>query len=387
MRMQSLILESAVIATLVALVNIATASRARACSCLAPTVASSYHSASDVAYIDIRRTFVASDTRYYVGYVAQTFKGCLVAAQRVILKTPVSSATCGSELRLLRRYLINGNAAGSVLGTRVLSISLCSYDRQVSELSEQDQAFLNGRSVCCGDKCGCADGSQPVQCLVEPCSMAPYCPDGECVANYCGGCNAEFFDERGELVCEGPSECASDADCASGTWCRQAQSGGYECVPFVGEGSRCAGFTLPWLYQRCEPGLTCDTPELIADAPGICRPSCKSSADCKELSYCASDKLCDDDGACEREVDCNLPGNLYAAPKCLGYGVCGQDQHCGWVCGSPQCVNLAGLELGPCDAVLGWGVIDGRCTALSGCSAEPFKLFASSDECRNTCMP
>jgi hypothetical protein len=389
MRVQNLILNAALISAISALVNLATASSAAACSCVAPSVESSYHAASDVVYVDVRRSFTTSSTRYYVGYVADTFKGCLRTGQRVILKTPVSSATCGSVLGF-ERYLINGHPDGGFLGTPVLAISLCSYDRPVAELTTHDLTFLNGRTVCCGGECSCADGSQPVQCLVDPCSVAPPCDAGKCVANYCGGCNAEFYDEGGERVCDGPVACKSDEDCAADSWCRQVQSDGstdpsYACVPFVGEGARCNGFTAPWLYERCQPYLTCDTPDNVADAPGVCRASCQSNEDCKEGSYCASDKLCDDDGACEREVDCNLPGNDYAHIECVGHGVCGFDGRCGWECKPPQCVDLFGYDFGPCDAVLGWGVIENQCSELSGCSAGDFTLFATGDECRKTC--
>ncbi|HTU63496.1 MAG TPA: hypothetical protein VMF89_33770, partial [Polyangiales bacterium] len=175
----------------------------------------------------------------------------------------------------------------------------------------------------------------PVQCFADPCSVAPACTEGECVANYCGGCNAEFYDTFGHAVCEDPSECRTDTDCPQGTWCRQAQTSEnleiYECAPFVGEGARCHGFTLPWLYERCEPSLTCDTPDGVDDATGICRKSCDSNRDCKEPSYCATDKLCDDDGACERDLDCNLPGNVYGHIECVGRGVCAE-QRCGWEC-------------------------------------------------------
>jgi hypothetical protein len=390
MRMQFLVLHSILFAALIVFVDMVVPSRVAACSCLLPTVESSYQHASDVAFIDLKRTYVSGDTRYYLGRVVRTFKGCLRAGQRVLLKTHVSEATCGVELRL-KRYLINGSAAGEFLGAPVLSISLCSYDRQVSLLTDQDQKFLEGRTVCCGDDCSCADGSKPVQCFADPCSVAPECEQGECIANYCGGCNAEFYDETGNAVCEDPSECKTDADCASGSWCRQMQSDGstppsYECAPFVGEGARCNGFTLPWLYERCEPGLVCDTPDMIADAPGICRKGCESDKDCKPGSYCASDKLCDEDGACEREVDCNLPGNAYAHIECVGHGVCSWEQRCGYECGVPECVDLAGLDTGPCDAMLGWAVIDGRCGELSGCSTGDFKLFNTGDECRRTCL-
>jgi hypothetical protein len=389
MRLQSLILNAALISAISAFVNVATAGRAAACSCFPPSVESSYHYASDVAYIDVLGTFRSSDTRYYVGYVARTFKGCLYERQRVILKTPVSSATCGAELGF-ERYLINGQRTGSFLGTPVLSINLCSYDRPVGELSEQDVAFLNGRTVCCGDACSCADGSQPVHCLVDPCSVAPACAEGECVANYCGGCSAEFYDQRGEPVCEGPVACKADEDCDGDSWCRPVQSDGstdstYECVLFVGEGARCNGFTLPWLYERCEPQLTCDTPDNVADAPGVCRASCESDADCREGSYCASDKLCDDDGACEREVDCNLPGNNYAHIECVGHGVCSLEGRCGWQCKAPQCVDLAGYDFGPCKRLLGAGVIDGQCQEIGGCDAMGFDLFQDVESCRKTC--
>lgn len=393
MRTQTLLVHSALIAATIAVVNVGVTSSAAACSCVAPTVESSYNSSTDVATIDIRRQFVIGSTRYYQGRVQRTFKGCLQPSAVVFLRTPVSSATCGALLALQQPYLINGNDAGTFLGVPMLSISLCSYNIQVSALTDHDRAFLEGRTVCCGDACTCADGTQPVNCFADPCSVAPACAEGKCVANYCGGCNAEFYDAGGNAVCQNPpSGCKTDADCGTDQWCRQAKSDGttplsYECVPFVGEGASCDGFTIPWLYERCEPGLTCDTPDFVADASGICRRSCASNDDCKGGQYCASDKLCDDDGTCEREVDCNLPGNDYAHIECVGHGTCGDDRRCGWTCAAPECVDLAGLNFGPCDAVLGWGVQAGRCTQLSGCDAGGFKLFATGEECRKACTP
>ena len=52
----------------------------------------------------------------------------------------------------------------------------------------------------------CPDGSEPVNCFVAPCdvSSCPAYPDATCIDNYCGGCNAEYFDEYGERVhCSG----------------------------------------------------------------------------------------------------------------------------------------------------------------------------------------
>jgi hypothetical protein len=68
--------------------------------------------------------------------------------------------------------------------------------------------------ISCGDEgtCGrtcsastCADGSEPVQCLVDPCEVtSPEClaeKPVSCVSDYCGGCNAYRFDKAGNQVC------------------------------------------------------------------------------------------------------------------------------------------------------------------------------------------
>ena len=46
-----------------------------------------------------------------------------------------------------------------------------------------------------------------VNCTLSPCDAQASCdtyPDAECVADYCGGCIARFYDEYGQEVhCEG----------------------------------------------------------------------------------------------------------------------------------------------------------------------------------------
>ena len=52
----------------------------------------------------------------------------------------------------------------------------------------------------------CQDGSQPVNCSVNPCTLAT-CdshPNATCMPNYCGGCNADFYgDDGGKVDCDG----------------------------------------------------------------------------------------------------------------------------------------------------------------------------------------
>ncbi|XP_070581620.1 four-domain proteases inhibitor-like [Ptychodera flava] len=55
----------------------------------------------------------------------------------------------------------------------------------------------------------CPDGSQPVNCLIDPCQVTTETcdayPDAECQADYCGGCNVIFVDAFGNKV-----NCAAD---------------------------------------------------------------------------------------------------------------------------------------------------------------------------------
>jgi hypothetical protein len=292
--------------------------RAEACKCLPPTVESSYNNSSDVVRARVLSKVQAGDTTRFRARVQRTFKGCLTPSQIVVLTTPSSSATCGAQLQVGGSYLIHGDAAGSYLGLSQLAINSCDFNRLFASLTAHDRAFLDGRTVCCGARCTCADGTRPVNCFVDPCQVAPECPEGECVANYCGGCNAEFYDESGFAVCQ----------------------------------------------ER----------------------TCQSEADCAGSEYCASGSVCAGDGQCEHDVDCNLPGNDYPHIECVGHGICDQASgRCGWTCGEPQCLDRAGFNFGPCDAVLGVVVLDGRCVEVSGCSADPFGVFASVAECERAC--
>ena len=46
----------------------------------------------------------------------------------------------------------------------------------------------------------CPDGTPVVSCFTDPCGECPNYPNARCEANYCGGCNAVYYDERGNNV-------------------------------------------------------------------------------------------------------------------------------------------------------------------------------------------
>jgi eight-cysteine-cluster-containing protein len=189
---------------------------ADACSCFPSSVESGYQSSSDVVAVVPLFGFLTGSERRYLAQVTDTFKGCTQHGHLVLLTTPSSSATCGGTLKLGTEYLINADRNGSAFGLPKLGFTLCGYNLPTDDLGAHDREFLAGRTVCCGDDCHCADGSEPVLCFANPCDVTPACAEAvRCEANYCGGCNAEFYDESGHAACEPEpfGDCSSDADC------------------------------------------------------------------------------------------------------------------------------------------------------------------------------
>ncbi len=55
--------------------------------------------------------------------------------------------------------------------------------------------------------------------------------------------------------------------------------------------------------------------------------------------------------------------------------------------GGDACQDLAGVNFGPCEAIVGVGLVDGKCVDISGCGCEPHcdAFFADPVECATTC--
>ena len=262
---------------------------AEACSCFPSTVSSSYQSYDQVVRVRVGKLLKSSDnfTSRYSGNVLEAFKGCLSGS--VIIETASNGATCG--LGLTRgEWLLNGYLTASKGGTPTIQVNLCGYNREFSSLSNPDLDYLYSRTNCCDGSCQCTDGSAPVNCFAQPCSVSSCDVEGAtCQDNYCDGCAAEWYDTLGNQVCN--DECAGDEDCSADTWCRQNEAGVLTCVPFVGAGDSCEGFTLPWYYERCEAGLQCVSDPTIADIPGIC-----ATCDYNGEPYMEGDSFTADDG-------------------------------------------------------------------------------------------
>jgi hypothetical protein len=100
-------------------------------------------------------------------------------------------------------YLLTANLEP---GAEAYAITLCGYNREWESLSGEDRDFLASRPVVCedsGQRMTCADGSLPLACFVNSCDLEQSCDEAAvCEFNPCGGCRAEYYDERWAPVCE-----------------------------------------------------------------------------------------------------------------------------------------------------------------------------------------
>lgn len=172
---------------------------AEACSCLPPTVQSSWNNADEVFAGRVVSERIISNYRVYDIQITRDGNGCRTPGTRVQLATLRSAATCGTSFAVGGHYLFFADLV-SIAGSRRLLTNACAGNTPVSNLTSDDISWLRTRYVPCSNSC--VDPNVPVlQCLVDPCTLAPACAQGTCEPNYCGGCTAEFYDTSGYQVC------------------------------------------------------------------------------------------------------------------------------------------------------------------------------------------
>jgi len=311
---------------------------AEACKCMPPDLARSYTQADDVVHVRILGgAFNRGTERYYNAMLVEdAYKGCLTKRARVLIRTARSSAACGATFRAGAEYVVTARQAGRYYGRAVLQTSSCDANNEWKALNEAGLAFLRSRYNCCGDECGCTDGTQPVQCFVDPCEVSS-CDEAsaECQANYCGGCNAEWYSESGSRVCESKcdyqdparryvaqsrSQCALVRfacgeneqpffdDCGCG--CETVTCDPRECGPALGmPNTLCAdGTTVAGPTGRCLRNESGSCGWEVAQCPA----ACPSSESCPAGSYCTTE-----DDVCLRPPGCGP--NDFCAAVCYGW--------------------------------------------------------------------
>jgi hypothetical protein len=194
---------------------------ALACKCAPPDLHRSYASADHVLHVRVLSSLGATrGQRYYLGVTSGVaFKGCLADRSFVLIQTAADLATCGVTLSAGSEYLLEARDAGRSFGLQVLQVNGCDDNFDWGSLESDDLTFLNTRSTCCGDRCTCT-ASQLVDCLVDPCQLSSCEVDGAtCMANYCGGCHAEWTVADGARVCAPTAPTVCHVDGCSGQLC------------------------------------------------------------------------------------------------------------------------------------------------------------------------
>jgi len=124
---------------------------------------------------------------------------------------------------------------------------------------------INVTSIAISDDC-----QIPVNCFVDPCLMSECTsyPDAECVANYCGGCWADYYLDGEQINCDLSMDCVDLTGIDFGL-----------CTMALGIG---------WVNDNCETVSGCDW---VADSVDYTVAFFNSMDDCIEACFLASNDV------------------------------------------------------------------------------------------------
>jgi len=124
---------------------------------------------------------------------------------------------------------------------------------------------INITSIAISDDC-----QIPVNCFVNPCSVSECTsyPDAECVANYCGGCWADYYLDGEQINCDLSMDCVDLTGIDFGL-----------CTMALGIG---------WVNDNCETVSGCDW---VADSVDYTAAFFNSMDDCIEACFLASNDV------------------------------------------------------------------------------------------------
>ncbi len=207
----------------------------------------------------------------------------------------------------------------------------------------------------------------PVDCFQDPCEVAEECQLNtpiECVANYCGGCYADFYDLNGNLV-----DCYAGYSCSGVNPAGCFQNGcpdGYECIDdwensCVSSYCDCDEAAGQWVCTGDCNGGTCIMEECI-DLTGLFFGLCDmylgvgyADGSCQYLSGCGWDvdgvdyfaaffeSIDECEEACgSDDMTCDMIEETYESLHFGGYAACEFDNDCMAVWGD------CGAGLGGC---------------------------------------
>ncbi|XP_064403941.1 kielin/chordin-like protein isoform X2 [Halichondria panicea] len=240
-----------------------------------------------------------------------------------------------------------------------------------------------------------------VRCIADPCvvSSCPNIPNVKCESNYCGGCNAVFYDAEGNDVTAG---CVDGPTCDDGSalaLCFTNPCDVSRCPSFpdaVCQANYCGGCNA-WYFNGTDRAnvtdmcgtnrptplefLQCPIPD--SDVIGTCVQSCRSHDNCTGGSLCCSNGCGRTCQVADSIPYYPLPSTcpVTSATDFLGTCVisddsCTADDDCsddGEVCCRSGCGRTCQGTVQPTRPCL--AVLDAIDAALSGSASHPLGLF------------
>lgn len=271
----------------------------------------------------------------------------------------------------------------------VLSLLAGSCPTAHSSVSPRDRHWLAAKQQVCGKVKSCVDETELFKCNAKavcglPAKFLQQCPAAFfCEVNNCGGCTAVFFDKSKEDVCDVEDRCPngfSPVDCVAdpcqeqtSRWLQQQGCAEWarakHCLP-----SRCGHCHAKWTdtFGREVCGSLspqqCVSPTLMAIK--------KRGKGCKQAGFGLLK------GRCQAIKGCRLTEGPWPA-------LFTSKSQCEVTC---RCLDLGFTSMGTCavPVSMGFAVLHGRCTEVSGCPEEVFEslshaLFTTFSSCETTC--
>ena len=193
-----------------------------------------------------------------------------------------------------------------------------------------------------------ADCEFAVNCFQDPCSIAEQCGINECEANYCGGCNADFYDVDGDLV-----DCSlATENNIEGRW----HLVGYEdnVMYQFEDNHRYSIYSVDGTFGSIEDGGGTPNPYTIVENV-ITIDLFFGNIVNYQMDY-----ICEGQVVEFRVIE---DGAIHSKLFREGYNYIDNE------CEEPNegCFDFTGIDFGACEMVLGVGYIYDECSYISGC--------------------
>lgn len=174
--------------------------QADACTCVRPDITFSYRNNDHAVVARAVSVQAAGNYNVWTFRLIKDVKECSRPGASFRVATPSNPAGCGTSFTPGHTYLLFADDT-NIGGQRRWTTTACAGNMELTQMTPDDVDYIMHRPLFCGGQATCVDGTQPVNCFADPCSVGAACAGATCESNYCGGCTAEWYDASGYGMC------------------------------------------------------------------------------------------------------------------------------------------------------------------------------------------